>query len=37
MVRELLALLITGITDLVCLSFCKICKKEGAEPTLADR
>ena len=37
MIRELLALLITGMVDLLCKAVCKVCKKPVAEPTVVER
>jgi len=33
MIRELLALLITGVVELLCKAACRVCKKETEEPT----
>jgi len=37
MIRELLALLITGIVDLLCKAACRVCKKPAVEPTVVER
>ena len=37
MIRELLALLITGIVDLICKAASKICKKGPTGPTDLER
>ena len=37
MIRELLALLITGMVDLLCKAVCKVCKNPVAEPTMVER